>query len=465
MVLWVDYHHSDLYKYNINNMEPIRIPCKGMGGFGIFLDGDQVETLLNGMSPTYFEYISKSNTKTIITRTLIPSLKQFMKEKNLGCKLLCSEYDFKDEVDGLVNAKTIMNIDWFPGYNIEKVAPPEISEVEPVDTTTDYQVGFYVAIDSDNKKVFRFKTEDNRQSKTLETHYFFCVFMNLLTPVNNELIKECKTDFIKPLISQLKKCSSAYYCHRDIKPANIMMQKKEGNTYKATFIDFGMLKKAREAEFGDGTGEFFSPWYAASSRHKTYIDSPSNTEYTIFGKLPSQGQQNLRWFDIFRIYSFYTFFNSEFYKNSSRNVSVADLNKFVILNDWYALGVSIHEIFGLPSIVIDLDSNEQFISEIITEIVGIKKMVNRNNIWTEKIATLSNDQKGILVPHLEKIINEYNLLARESGFEVGTCGADDKDTELTPWKKEIIKAFLYFFNRNIVFKSPITSPIVTNPSS
>lgn len=458
-------------------VRPIRIPCKGMGGFGIFLDGDQVETLLNHMD--FFEYIlSNKNTQPVTPSDLTSlkgssegSLKKFMKDNNLGCKLLCSEYDFNEEVVGLVNAKTIMNIDWFPGYDTKKVlpgilpaAPPGISQVTPIDTTTDYQVGFYIATDSNNKKVFRFKTEDNRQSKTLETHYFFCVFMNLLTPFDNKLITDCKTDFIKPLISQLKKCSSAYYCHRDIKPANIMMQ-KEGDTYKATFIDFGMLKKAREAEFGDGTPDFFSPWYAASSRHKTYIDSPSNTEYTIFGKLPSQGQQNLRWFDIFRIYSFYTFFNSEFYKNSSRNVSVADLNKFVILNDWYALGVSIHEIFGLPSIVIDLDSNEQFISEIITEIVGIKKMVNRNNIWTEKIATLSNDQKGILVPHLEKIINEYNLLARESGFEVGTCGADDKDTELTPWKKEIIKAFLYFFNRNIVFKSPITSPIVTNPSS
>lgn len=333
--------------------------CLGHGGFGIFLNYDQIKNLLTKLNVFGKGYVFKKelalnlvNRNTTLSDDTDFTLSSI--PENKGFKLLQLNSHYEDEVKGLYKAMQMYSIDshrYFAKNGGETV-------------------GFSI---TNTASQFDFKCMDQKYkaTKTVKTYTLYFVCMDVLESMDNvktilynsQTISDYNTQalemIVNPLLIQLKSLHDKGLYHRDIKPANIMYN---ASSKQAVFIDFGLLTD--KISFGPGTNYYMSPGYAAAGEGVNFMNivgKDGNEDITkrdmliklinFFRKSNMLGSTLVSYSNFFWFRSLLSFKNNLFSMISKLTGDVIKkekvLKKFMIKhNDYYALGISIKEICG-----------------------------------------------------------------------------------------------------------------------
>lgn len=324
---------------------PVRFNCVDFGAFGVFLNHEQLQTFIG--------HVGNIKVKT----NILPGPDAI---KNLGAKLLFNKEDFYEE------------------FNSVKMLPNNLNKHIHGVASIDFE---QISSTNDNVHEFVFERESDGNSNQVYCDQVHFIFQTVLKPVNKEKLKSINvvTNFIKPLLEQLKALHEQGMYHCDIKPANIMM-----NGNQATLIDFGLMssiglpsqsasENAKYLSLG-GTPYYMSPGYRRIIGHEKF--PPHILSYDNFFKLRS-------------IASYYKSDNGylipnpdtqsklsphqancDALSNFTRTINIPDkydMSYYLAHNDLYALGLSIQRLWR-PDI-------PPAIQETILELAVNKKQV------------------------------------------------------------------------------------------
>lgn len=198
--------------------------------------------------------------------------------------------------------------------------------------------------------------------KLYNVNKIFEIKSNSLT----EYHKLCLENVIVPLVNELNALHIEGIYHKDIKPENIMAKKDDSGKYTATFIDFGLSQSINKFTFGAGTAYFMSPAYlnialtTATPTLETYQDLMSSDLTKKLKQNPYLPTYRVACADsFFKQRSFLSYEKNmcKLIKNLTGNIrkgvkdkkdikDITDKITQIIAehNDYYALGISIHEL-------------------------------------------------------------------------------------------------------------------------